>query len=60
MQPLRDRSRGRYVHRAGPGLVLDLADGRTFAVTCEGASTAAGLVNDLLARAASTSDRHVG
>lgn len=42
--------RAAIVMRAGPGLRLDLRSGRVLAVTVDDAGTAAGLLNDLVAR----------
>lgn len=49
---LRLFGRAAAVLRAGEGLVCDLADGARFAVTVDDAATAAGLLNDLVARRA--------
>ena len=50
---LRLFGRAAIVMRAGPGLRLDLTSGRVMAVTVDDAGTAAGLLNDLVARIAS-------
>lgn len=47
---LRVLGRAAIVMRAGPGLRLDLTSGRVLAVTVDDPRTAAGLLNDLVAR----------
>jgi hypothetical protein len=47
---LRLMGRAAVVLRAGPGVRLELRGGRVLAVTVDDAETAAGLLNDLVAR----------
>ncbi len=49
---LRFWGRAAAVLRRGPGIRVDLRDGRTFAVTIDDADTAAALLNDYVARVA--------
>ena len=44
--------RAAVVHRRGPAIVVELTEGRRFAVTCDDPATGAGLLNDLRARVA--------
>jgi len=44
------RGRTGVIVRRGPGMLIRLRDGRRLAVTLDGATQAAGLVNDLLDR----------